>query len=193
MTTSGDDLGMSISVVYKKQSRIYKDPYFLISFCFYQRNLMPQMQFPIFPTGVAYINSSLAFIRKEGTIYYFNGNMPVFHHEENDVNSFRMITSQFYLNGVVSQSEIIKAFGVPSISVKRAVKIYRTEGPSGFYKEHKKGGGPRILKPDVIREVENLLEQGEDVKDIAANLDIKLDTLQKAIRTGKIKKKSVKR
>jgi Helix-turn-helix domain len=150
---------------------------------------MPQMQFPIFPTGVSYINSSLAFSRKDGVIYYFNGNMPVFHHEEDDIDSFRMITSQFYLNGVVTQSEIIEAFGVPSISVKRAVKIYRTEGPAGFYKEQKKGGGPRVLKADVIREVENLLGQGDDVKEIAAKLDIKLDTLQKAIRAGKVKKK----
>lgn len=150
---------------------------------------MPQMQFPFFPSGVTYINSLLAYAKKDNTIYYFNGNMPVFQHHESDANSFKMIVSQFYLNGVVTQSEIVKAFGIPKITIKRAVKLYRTEGPAAFYKEPKKGGGPRVLKPDLIHEIEILLAQGETPKDIALKYDLKLDTLQKAIRTGKIKKK----
>jgi hypothetical protein len=36
-----------------------------------------------------------------------------------------MITSQFCVNGCAKQSDIIRAFGVTSISVKRSVKTYR--------------------------------------------------------------------
>jgi hypothetical protein len=49
----------------------------------------------------------------------------VFSHAGTDIATFRMITSQFCVSGHVKQSDIIRAFGVTSISVKRSVKIYR--------------------------------------------------------------------
>jgi len=51
--------------------------------------------------------------------------MPVFVHDADDIASFRMITSQFCINGNAKQAEIIRAFGVTKISMKRAVKRYR--------------------------------------------------------------------
>ena len=40
---------------------------------------MPQLQLPMFPSGVTHITSELAFARKDGQITYFNGHMPVFY------------------------------------------------------------------------------------------------------------------
>ena len=93
---------------------------------------MPQLHLPIFPDGVTHITDQLAFMKKEGQVTYFNGHMPVFCHAENDVATFRMITSQFCVSGYVKQADIIKTFGVTSISVKRSVKIYREKGPKDF-------------------------------------------------------------
>ena len=86
---------------------------------------MPQLHLPMFPAGVTHITDELAFERRDGRIAYFNGHMPVFVHGEDDVATFRMITSQFCVSGYTKQSDIIRAFGVTSISVKRAVKLYR--------------------------------------------------------------------
>lgn len=149
---------------------------------------MPQILLPLYPKGVTHINSLLAFEEREGVIFYFNGIMPVFQHDKDDIQTFKMIISQFYVTGVAKQAEIKKAFGVSSIMIKRAVKLYREEGPAGFYKE-KKGGGPRVLKPDVIQDIENRLEQGDDLKTIVNELGLKLDTVQRAIKNGTIKKK----
>lgn len=149
---------------------------------------MPQILLPIFPKGVTHINSLVAFQLEEDIVYYFNGMMPIFQHDKNDVQTFKMIISQFYVTGIVKQSEIQRAFGVSPIMIKRAVQVYRTEGVAGFYKE-KKGGGPRVLKPMVIQEIENRLEQGEDLKKIVNELGLKLDTIQRAIKSGIIKKK----
>jgi hypothetical protein len=44
-----------------------------------------------------------------------------------------MITAQFYTNGYVKQMDIVRAFGVTPISVKRAVKRYQEQGVQGFY------------------------------------------------------------
>ena len=83
---------------------------------------MPQIQLPIFPADCVDITPELAFKNEGGKITYFNGSMPVFSHDAHDIKSFRMITSQFYVNGNATQSDIAKAFGVSLISVKRAVK-----------------------------------------------------------------------
>ena len=51
--------------------------------------------------------------------------LPVFQHAEGDVQSFRMFTSQMIAGGTVKPKEIGKTFGVPTITVKRYVKLYR--------------------------------------------------------------------
>jgi hypothetical protein len=55
--------------------------------------------------------------------------MPVFSHAENDIVSFRMITSQFCVNGYVKQSDVIRTFGVTSISVKSGLKNFARTDP----------------------------------------------------------------
>jgi hypothetical protein len=94
---------------------------------------MPQLHFPILPNGVIHIADQLAVMKKDGEVTYFNGHMPVFRHAETDGTTFRMITSQFCVDSFAKQSDIIRAFGVTAISVKRSVKTYREKGPKGFY------------------------------------------------------------
>ncbi len=153
---------------------------------------MPQLQLPMFPFGVTPITALLAFVKEEGNITYFNGSLPVFSHKEEDIESFRMITAQFCVNGHSQQMEIVRAFGVTPISVKRSVKLYREEGARGFYKQKNKRGAA-LLTPAVIEQVQQLLSEHEEVSAIAAKLAIKADTLCKAIRAGKLHKPAKKK
>jgi hypothetical protein len=90
------------------------------------------MLLPVLPTVSTSFNNLLGFCLKDDFVYYFNGMMPIFSHHKSDLKSFRLITSQLVVNGVASQSEIVRAFQVSKISFKRYVKIYREEGSSGF-------------------------------------------------------------
>lgn len=94
---------------------------------------MPQILLPFFPEDMTYINSYIGFEKRNGIVFYFNGMMPVYQHPEADIESFRFFTSQIVVNGNATQAEIVKAFGVSSISVKRWVKKYRTQGARGFF------------------------------------------------------------
>src|SRR6266581_2712703 len=85
----------------------------------WQGSGMPQIQMPIFPEGMKHINSELAFECREGTVYYFNGYLPVFMHDRHDLPTFRMFSSQLVVNGSSTQAEIVRAFGVPLVTVKR--------------------------------------------------------------------------
>jgi hypothetical protein len=94
---------------------------------------MLQTRLPFFPESIELINNYIGFQKKNGTVYYFNGAMPVFQHPEKDYASFRLFTSQLVVNGNVKQVEIVRAFNVSVISVKRWVKKYREEGAESFF------------------------------------------------------------
>lgn len=153
---------------------------------------MPQAQLPIFPNGVTPINTNLAFEKRDGSVTYFNGMMPVFCHDEDDLNTFRMITSQFYINGNATQAEICRAFGITPINVKRAVKKYREQGAGGFYKPRNTRGAS-VLIPEVLQQAQRLLDQGKQVSDIAKTMDVKRNTLNKAILDKRLHKPTKKK
>jgi hypothetical protein len=91
------------------------------------------MQLPMFPAGVTEINHRVAVEAKDGQVCYVHGHLPVFQHEETDVRSFRMFTSQMIVTGTVKPKEIVETFGVPMVTVKRYMKVYRAHGAKGFY------------------------------------------------------------
>lgn len=147
---------------------------------------MPQIQMPFFPQGVTHINDMLAFSRQDGRIAYVTGNLQLYTHDENDSVAFRMITAQFCANGVARQADIVRAFGVPSLAVKRAVKLFRDEGTRGFYKP-RKFRSAAVLTPDVCAQVQLLFDAGMSIADVAQQENIKRDTLSKAVRAGRLR------
>ena len=139
----------------------------------------------MFPSDVTEINSLVSFAKREGTVYYFNGPLPVFSHVQEDKASFRMFTSQLVVNGNCTQMEVVRAFGISAISMKRYVKIYRREGVSGFFKS-RAARQPRVLTPEVLQKAQDLMQQGKERNAVAQELGIKSDTLRKAIQAGRI-------
>ncbi len=150
---------------------------------------MPQMLFPIFPSGVTHITPELAFKNEDGVVTYFNATMPVFHHKESDLQSFKMITSQFYVMGVAKQAEMVAAFGVDPQLLKRGVKLFREQGSRGFFAPRKQRG-PGVLTEDICNQVQGLLDQGNTPGGIAKRLNLKSDTVRKAILQGRLHRPS---
>lgn len=94
---------------------------------------VPQLQLPIFHEGVHLITPNLGYQREGEEVVYLHGMMPVFLHRCDDLASFKMIVSQFYLNGVAKQAELVRAFGIQALALKRWVKKYREGGPGVFF------------------------------------------------------------
>jgi transposase-like protein len=146
---------------------------------------MPQPLLPMFPADVTEINDLVSFAKREGTVYYFHGPMPVFSHAESDRAAFAMFTSQMVVNGNCTQVEIVRAFGLSAISMKRYVKRYRQSGTAGFFRV-RKTRQPRVLTPSVRQRAQELLQQGQERGAVAQQLGLKTDTLRKAIKAGRI-------
>ena len=147
---------------------------------------MPQVQLPLFPVGTTHLNESLAFECRNGQVTYFNGHLPVFTHAQDDLAAFRLFTSQLVVNGSASQGDIRRAFGVPKIAVQRAVDRYRAGGAAAFFVPPRPRAG-RKLTPEVLPQVQALLDQGQAVPQISRATGVLANTIHKAIRGGRLR------
>lgn len=148
---------------------------------------MVQQLLPLFPSEVTLITPEIGFQEQDGKVSYFNGQMPLFIHDVDDRQAFRVYTSQLVINGTARQVDIVRAFGVSSISVKRSVKKYREQGIAGFYNK-RTSRSAHVLTPKVLPRVQELLNSGKVVSAIARQLDLKTDTINKAIRDGRLQR-----
>lgn len=146
---------------------------------------MPQMQLPLIPAGSTQVNNTISVIKRNGYCYYFCGINPVFLHDADDHNSFRMYTSSLVVQGICRQIEIVNAFSVSRNSVSRSVSKYQKYGPSEFFRT-RQGHGGTVLTDEVKAEAQSLLNLGKGKKVVAEQLNIKYDTLRKAVYQGRL-------
>jgi hypothetical protein len=148
---------------------------------------MPQAQLPLFPAGSTRLNDHLGFSCRDGQVTYFNGQLPVFTHAENDRASFQLFTSQLVANGSATPGEIQRAFGVPKVAVQRALARYRAHGAKAFFAPPPPRRG-RKLTPEVLTRAQALLDQGDDVPAVAGQTEVLANTIHKAIRAGRLRR-----
>ena len=148
---------------------------------------MPQLQLPMFPAGVTEINTRVAVEAKDGRVCYIHGHLPVFQHDEKDVWSFRMFTSQMIVNGTAKPKEIVQIFRVPMGTVKRYMKVYRDYGAKGFYEPKPRHSSASVLKGEVLERAQQLLDEGPSVPEVAKQLKVLANTIHKAIRAGRLR------
>ncbi|GAH31048.1 unnamed protein product, partial [marine sediment metagenome] len=122
---------------------------------------MPDTLFPVFPPDSRYINSKIAIKIIKDSIYYFNGEMPIYHHHKDDYQSFRYITSQIVDLGIAKQMEIVRTFKVSKESVKRWVKTYREKGGNGFFNTRTGKKKGNVLTDDILGKVQSELNLGK--------------------------------
>ena len=143
------------------------------------------MQLPLIPDGSTEVNNTIYVHRQNDTCYYFFWNSPIFSHAISDQKSFRMITASFIVLGRCKQCQIINAFGVSKSSVARSVLQYRKHGPDSFFKT-RKGHGGTVLTDIVKAKAQKLLNLGFDKQGVAKSLNIKYDTVRKAVSQGRL-------
>jgi transposase-like protein len=147
---------------------------------------MPQLQLPVFPVGATEITPQIAVQKREGRVFYVYGHLPVFQHDERDLRSFRMFTSQMIVTGTAKPKDIVRTFGVPRITVKRGVKLYRDRGAEGFFQPAVRKRAGRVLHDEVLKKAGALLSEGQSVPEVARELGVLANTIHKAIRAKRL-------
>jgi hypothetical protein len=146
---------------------------------------MPQMQLPLFSEDVTLINATIGYAKRSNTVYYFSGQLPVYSHHEKDEATFKVYMAQLYVNGTASQAEINRAFGMNPINMKRWVARYQKKGPAGFYTKERRTVG-RVVTEEVASNAQEMLDEGHERSEVAKVLGMKINTLGKAIRDGRL-------
>ncbi len=147
---------------------------------------MPQLHLPLFPNGATEITQTLSFSKLEQTVTYFHCDMPIFTHEQSDRASFLVAAAQLHVTCGAKQAAVARAFGVPQITIKRAVK-FRAAGAPAFYAP-RVGRSAVILTESVLEQAQSQLDEGSEPRMVADLLGIKFDTLSKAIRAVRLRK-----
>jgi hypothetical protein len=145
-----------------------------------------QLHVPIFPASSRMLGERVAVVERDGVVWYFHYDMPVFSHAVSDQASFRMFTSSLCDKGQCKLVEVERAFAVTAISVKRALKQYRAHGPQSFFTSRRQTVVPRVLKGETLAAVQALLDEGVAPRAIEDRLGVKADTIRNAIEDGRL-------
>lgn len=146
---------------------------------------MPQLHLPLFPFGATAITPAISFVRTETTICYFQYDMPISSHSIDDRAAFKLTMAQLNIYSGVKQAVLARAFAIPPITIKRSVKCYKTRGIGGFFIPPARRGAV-VLTPAVLAQAQSLLDADTPLSGVAAQCNIKIDTLRKAIAAGKL-------
>jgi len=148
-----------------------------------------QTLLPIVPADGVIINRMLSVVKRtegEKTIWaYFYGAGLIFEHESDDLRSFKMYTSHLICSGQCRKVDIIRAFNVSRSLVNRAVKKHEKKGVAAFFKPPNVRGAS-VLTPDVLKRAQQLLDKGKSRREVSDTLEVKYDTLKKAINDGRL-------
>ena len=147
---------------------------------------MPQLHLPLFPRGATEITVALSFCRTDDTVTYFHFDMPIYSHAQDDRASFRFVSALLHVTCGARQAVLARAFGIPKINIKRAVKLYRASGSAGFFAERVYRSAAVLTEP-IMQQAQSQLDAGQSPRAVAALLEIKPDTLIKAIRAGRLR------
>ncbi len=148
-----------------------------------------QRLLPIFPAESTAIADGLAVARADGRVKYFSGLVPVFTHKEEDEASFRMFTAQLCAQGTCRQADIVQAFGVSKRSLIRWVDQFREGGTESFYGGRKATPHvKRVWTKENVERAQELLDDGATPPEVARRMELKGDTVRKAVKQGTLKR-----
>ena len=148
--------------------------------------IMPQLFLPLIPAGTTMIGDKVSVEKRDGRWVYFLGLHPIYEHDEGDNRMFKVVASQLINNGVCRHRDIVATFGVSKSSVNRALKKYREGGIEAFFRKRKGGRRGTVLTAEKLERAQQLLEEGIDRGQVAEELEIKKDTLRKAVNDGRL-------
>jgi hypothetical protein len=151
---------------------------------------MGQLLLPLFQPGTRMITPTLGVIKKDETITYFLSGMPIYSHQENELNKFRYTTSNFIVRGLCRAADIQRTFHVSIDSIRRWKKKFEEQGDEVFFNEDKRHGNSHKLLPDILNRIQIELDKGRSVNSIAKDENISEGSIRYALNLGRLKKKS---
>jgi len=150
---------------------------------------MGQLLLPLFPKDVSFLTPTLGVKEKNGIVIYLHSGMPIYSHDKDELNKFRFTTSNFILQGLCNNTDIVRVFHVPTDSVRRWKKKLSEEGEEAFFNKDKRHGRSHKLLPEMLDRIQLKLDNCQSVNSIAKQENISEGSIRYAIKMKRLKKR----
>jgi len=151
-----------------------------------EKDAISQAILPLIPAGSTQINALVSVFRDEKSWMYCVGVQPFAVHAATDRRTFYVTVAQLIEVGACRPCEIVRSFGVSKRSVLRAVARHRDGGTEAFFSPRGGRRGGTVLTPDVLVEVQRLLDGGVSRAEVARKVEVSSDALRKALADGRL-------
>ena len=141
---------------------------------------------PTLPNGSTIISDVVVVENLNGTWTYSVYLWPIYTHEHSHRAQFRYIAATLINAGLCKQVEIVRAFGVDRKMLGRAQQQLRERGAASFFQKRPGRKGGTVLGEERLKQAQQLLNEGLSRAQVSAELEIKTDTLRKALNDGRL-------
>ena len=141
---------------------------------------------PTLPIGSTMISDVLCVENLNGTWTYSVYLWPIYTHEHSQRPQFRYIAATLINAGLCKQVQIVRAFGVDRKMLGRAQQQLKERGAESFFQKRSGRKGGTILTEERLAQAQQLLNEGLSRGEVCAELQIKTDTLRKALKDGRL-------
>ena len=132
------------------------------------------------------INDIVCVENINGTWTYSVYLWPIYTHEHSNRSQFRYAASSLINAGLCQQVQIARAFGVDRKMLGRAQKQLKERGAESFFQRRAGRKGGTVLTDERLAQAQQLLNDGLSRAEVSAELEIKTDTLRKALNDGRL-------
>lgn len=135
------------------------------------------------------LSPSLGVYEKGHIVQYLLSGLPMYAHNDDDIESFRFITSNCIHQGLCRKIDIERCFGVTEASVQRWYNVFLKEGERGFFGNDNRKGVASKLVGARLQRIQSKLDKGQSVNSIANEEGVLEGTIRYSIKQGYLKKK----
>ena len=146
---------------------------------------MRQVNLPLIPDSAIDLGSCFSVFFEKEYVTWFHGLNVINRHRRDDQNEYRLEIARLCANGSVKQSAMARATGLHKNTVMSYVGRLLSCGGSSFYCAPPVRGGA-VLVDEKLREWQELPGQGRSRSETARIAGVKKNTLEKAIRDGRL-------
>lgn len=143
-----------------------------------------QRRLALQPAEGTEVNQTVSIVNDGKTAAYFAAGVPLFAHAQEDAVGRRVAHAQILALRLARPSELKAATGVGRTTLYRQQQRLKKEGVAGLIAEKPGPKGPHKLKPEVLAQAQEMLDEGKSKNAVAGLLGVREGTIRHAIGRG---------
>ena len=139
---------------------------------------------PLLPPKAHEVSDSLAILRDDEHVVFFNAAGPIFSCRCDDRTALRLAAVTVVEQNLAGPSAVARALGMHRTTLFRHARKFADGGVAGLLEGRRGAKGPHALTPKVQRQVQKMLDRGGSIRAAATSVGLSERGLRHAIQRG---------